>query len=176
MDQKVSRAIEEQGEEFVISREFDAPRELVFRVWTDPEHMQRWWGPKGFKVIHSRMDLRPGGSYHYGMVSPHGQEVWGKFIYREIVRPERIVLVDSFSDRDGNLTRHPMSPTWPLEMLSTFLFSESAGKTTVTIRWRPINATETERKTFLDAKDSMRGGWGGTLDQLAAYLASVAAG
>lgn len=159
--------------EFVISRVFDVPREFMFKVWTDPAHMQRWWGPKDFKVIHSRMDLRPGGSYHYGMKAPDGGTMWGKFVYREIVKPERIVFVDSFSDENGGITRHPMNPSWPLEMLSTITFTEQAGKTTVTVRWAPLNATEDERKTFESGMESMHKGWTGTLDQLAAYLAKA---
>ena len=115
-------------------RSFDAPRELMWKVWTDPAHMQRWWGPKGVTVIHSRMDLRPGGIYHYGMRTPDGHEMWGRFVFREIVEPERLVFVNSFSDEKGGLTRHPASPSWPLEMLSTITFTEQAGKTTVTER------------------------------------------
>src|SRR6266545_2230370 len=108
-----------QSSDFVISRVFDAPRDLVWKAFTEPERMQEWWGPKGFKVIASKMDLRPGGTYHYGMKAPDGSRMWGKFVYREIVRPERIVFVNFFSDESGNITRHPMSPTWPREMLST---------------------------------------------------------
>jgi uncharacterized protein YndB with AHSA1/START domain len=160
-------------EDFVISRVFDAPRDLVWKVFTDPGHMKNWWGPKGFAVRFSKMDFRPGGSYLYGMRSPEGHDMWGKFVYREIVAPERIVLINSFSDEKGGLTRHPMSPTWPLEMLSTFTFAEQDGKTTLTIRWSPYNATEEERKTFDEGRPSMNQGWGGTLGQLEAYLAAV---
>ncbi len=160
---------------FMLSRTFDAPRELVFKAWTDPQHMQHWWGPKGSKVLHSKMDLRPGGTYHYCLQHPDAGEVWGKFVYREIQKPERIVYVGGFSDKDGNFTRHPMSPTWPLEMLSIITFVEHQGQTTVTIRWSPINASETELKTFEDGKPSMQQGWGGSLDQLAEYLARAQA-
>ncbi len=160
-------------EDFVISRVLDAPRELVWKAFTDPEHMRNWWGPKGFTVLVQKMDFRPGGSYHYCMRSPDGHDMWGKFVYREIVAPERIVFVNSFSDEAGGLTRHPMAPTWPLEMLSTFTFAESGGKTMFTVRWRPINATEEERKTFDAGRQGMNQGWGGTLDQLEAYLAKV---
>jgi uncharacterized protein YndB with AHSA1/START domain len=162
-------------QDFVISRVFDAPRELVWKACTEPEHMNHWWGPKGFTMRVSKMDFRPGGSYHYCMRSPDGRDMWGKFVFREIVTPKRIVFVNSFSDENGGLTRHPMSPTWPLEMLSTFTFTETEGKTTLTIRWRPINATETERQTFEDGRKGMDQGWSGTLDQLAEYLASVKA-
>src|SRR5262249_19849622 len=104
--------------EFVISRVFDAPRALVWKALTEPERMKQWWGPKGFKVIASKMDLRPGGIYHYGLQSPDGAPMWGKLTYREIAAPERLVFITSFSDEAGGITRHPMAPTWPLEMLS----------------------------------------------------------
>ncbi|MEA2938406.1 MAG: hypothetical protein QOC56_1910 [Alphaproteobacteria bacterium] len=162
--------------DFVVTRVFDAPRDLVWKAFTDPERMKEWWGPKGFSVIASKMDLRPGGTYHYGMKAPDGAAIWGKFVFREIVAPERMVFINSFSDEAGGLTRHPMSPTWPLEMLSTFTFEDVGGKTKVTIRWAPHNASEEERKTFDAGHDSMRQGWGGTMEQLQTYLAKVQQG
>ena len=163
-----------QSSDFVISRVFDAPRDLVWKAFTEPERMQEWWGPKGFKVIASKMDLRPGGTYHYGMKAPDGSTMWGKFVYREIVAPQRLVFINSFSDESGGITRHPMSPTWPLEMLSTFTFDdEPGGKTKVTIRWSAHKPTAEERKTFDSSHDSMRQGWGGTLDRLTEYLAKA---
>jgi uncharacterized protein YndB with AHSA1/START domain len=174
MSQKTSDEIQSERD-FVISRVFDAPRELVWKAVTDPEHMKHWWGPKGFTPRVAKMDFRPGGVYHYCLRSPDGKEMWGKFVYREIVAPERIVFINSFSDENGGLTRHPMSPTWPLEMLSTFTFAEQDGKTIFTIKWTPYNATEEERKTFDAAHGGMTQGWTGTLDQLAEYLAKVPA-
>jgi uncharacterized protein YndB with AHSA1/START domain len=164
----------ETGTEFVISRVLDAPRDLVWKVFTDPEHMKQWWGPKGFTVFHSKMDLRAGGTYHYGMTSPTGQQMWGKFVFREIVAPERMVFISSFSDAAGGTTRHPMAPSWPLEMFSTFTFEElPGGKTRFTVRWSPHNATADEQKTFEAGRDSMRMGWSGTLEQLETYLAKA---
>jgi uncharacterized protein YndB with AHSA1/START domain len=158
--------------DFVIARVLNAPRDLVWKAFTDPERMKEWWGPKGFKVIASKMDLRPGGTYLYGLAPPNGQTMWGKFIFREIVPQQRMVLITSFSDEAAGTTRHPMSPTWPLELLSTFTFEdEPGGKTKLTIRWSPHKSTEEERKTFDAGRDSMRQGWGGTLEQLEAYLA-----
>jgi uncharacterized protein YndB with AHSA1/START domain len=160
--------------DFVISRVFDAPRELVWKCFTDPERMKEWWGPKGFTVITSKMDLRPGGSYLYGMKAPDGSAMWGKFRYREIVAPEKMVVINSFSDEAGGITRHPMSPTWPLEMLSTFTFEElPGGKTKLTVRWSTHNATAEEQKTFDASHDSMRMGWGGTMERFEAYLAKA---
>ena len=156
---------------FTISRVFDAPRALVWKAWTERDRLMQWFGPKGFTMTAATLDLRSGGVFHYCLRSPDGKEMWGKFVYREIVAPERIVLVNSFSDAKGGLTRHPMSPTWPLEMLSTTTFVEHEGKTTLTVLWAPLNPTEEERKTFDAAQDGMRQGWTETMDQLAAYLA-----
>jgi uncharacterized protein YndB with AHSA1/START domain len=157
--------------QFQISRVFDAPRDLVWRVFTEPEHLMHWWGPKGFTMVSCKVDLRPGGVFHYCMRSPNGDEGWGKWVYREIAAPERLVTVVSFTDDEGNLLRHPMSPTWPLEMLHTVILTEREGKTTLTAYAVPTNATEEERKTFRAAHGSMEQGFIGTLDQLDAYLA-----
>ena len=109
---------------FVITRIFDAPRELVFRVWTEAEHLKQWFGPKGFTMLVAKMDFRPGGMFHYCMHSPNGKEMWGKFVYREIVPPVKIIWVNSFSDKDGGLTRHPFSSAmWPLQMLTEVMFT-----------------------------------------------------
>lgn len=158
---------------FVISKTFNAPRDLMWKAWTESERMARWFGPKGVTIIHSKNDLRPAGVYHYGMRTPDGKEMWGKWIYREIAKPKRLVFVNSFSDEKGGITRHPLAPEWPLEMLSTITFDEKGGKTTVTVKWAPINATEAERKTFDAGRASMTQGWSGTFEQLEAYLPQV---
>jgi len=159
---------------FVISRVLDAPRDLVWKCFTDPEHMKQWWGPKGFKVLATKMDLRVGGTYLYGMSSPDGSPMWGKFVYREIVPPERLDFINSFSDEKGGTTRHPGHISWPLEMHSTFTFEElPGGKTKFTVSWEPHNATEEERNTFEAGRDSMQMGWSGTLDKLEAFLAET---
>jgi uncharacterized protein YndB with AHSA1/START domain len=161
------------GFEFVIRREFAAPLDRVWQAWTDPERMAQWWGPKGFSCRIVKLDLRPGGICHYRLTSPEGQIMWGKLVYREIVPQERLVFIVSFSDRHETITTHPLSPDWPRQIHSTVSFSEKAGKTTITVRWVPYEATDPERKIFEDGKDSMQAGWTGTLDQLEAYLAKA---
>ena len=160
----------ENPDVFTIERTFDSLRELVWKAWTEAECMKQWWGPKGFTVRHCKIDLRPGGVLHYCLRSPDGKDMWGKFVYREIIRPERLVFINSFSDEKGGVTHHPMSPNWPLEMLSTVTFTVHGGKTKITVQWAPHSATELERKTFEDGRQSMQQGWTGTLDQLADYL------
>jgi uncharacterized protein YndB with AHSA1/START domain len=166
--------VEATSKDFVISRVFDAPRDLVWKAFTDPENMKHWWGPKGFTVFASKMDFRVGGTYLYGMTAPDGAPMWGKFVYREIAPPERMVFVNSFSDEAGGTTRHPGHRDWPLEMLTTFTFEElPGGRTRFATQWRPLNATPAEQKTFDANHDSMRMGWTGTLDRLEAYLAKA---
>lgn len=163
--------------DFVISREFDAPRDLVWKAFTEAARMKHWWGPKGFTVIAANMDFRVGGSFHYGMKAPDGSPMWGKMRYREIVAPEKIVLINSFSDEAGGITRHPGHMLWPLEMHTVLTFEElPGGKTKFTVHWQAYNATAEEQKTFDTNHDSMRMGWGGTMDQLEAYLAKARGG
>ena len=159
------------SKDFVISRVLNAPRDLVWKCFTDPERMKQWWGPKGVKILKSQMDLRVGGTYHYGMQQPDGTVMWGRQIYREITPPQRLVLINSFSDEAGGLGRHPLAPTWPIEMMSVFTFEDQpGGKTKFTVRWSPHNATEEEKKTFDAGHASMTGGWNGSLDVLENYL------
>lgn len=159
--------------EFIISRTFDAPRDIVWRAWTDAEELKKWFGPKGCTLPYAKMDLRPCGIFHYAMRTPDGVEMWGKWIFREIDAPKKLVLVSSFSDAQGGITRHPLSDTWPLETLATTIFEETGGKTTVTLRWSPVDANEMEVRTFDGAHESMRAGWGGTFEQLGDYLSRL---
>ncbi len=90
------------------------------------------------------------------------------------VAPERLHFINFFSDEKGGVTRHPLAPSWPLELLSTFTLEEANGKTRFTVRWSPHNATKEERETFdsPEMRIGMTNGWTGTLDQLEAYLAA----
>jgi uncharacterized protein YndB with AHSA1/START domain len=160
---------------FVISREFAASRERVWRAWTERERLVQWFGPKGCSIPIARLDFRPGGEFHYCMLTAEGLEMWGKWIFRDIVPPERIVLANSFSNRDGELARPPFPGAWPLQMLTESTFVERSNKTTITLNWVPLDATGEECRTFDHARDSFRQGWSGTFDQLEGYLANTAA-
>jgi uncharacterized protein YndB with AHSA1/START domain len=160
------------AETFVIARVFDAPRDLVWKTWTETEHLKRWWGPKGFTVAHCTMDLRPGGVFHYCLKAPDGSVMWGRWVFREIVAPERLVSLSAFSDEKGGLARPPWGGDWPPEILSVVRFADKGGgRTEVTVAWVPETGTEADRAAFVAGFDSMRQGWGGTFDQFAAYLA-----
>jgi uncharacterized protein YndB with AHSA1/START domain len=175
---------ERTSEPFVITRRLAAPRSLVFAAFTQGEHLRHWMGPKGFTMSHCAVDLRPGGTFHYCLVAieaPGAQRaadaqdlpsMWGLWTFREIVPPERLVVVTQFSDAAGGLARSPFPGPWPLRTLSTTTFDDDgAGGTLVTLRWAALDATEEEERAFDAAHASMTQGWSGTFEQLEDYLA-----
>ena len=108
--------------EIVMTRVFDAPRNLVWQAWTDPKHVPQWWGPRGWSLSACEIDLRPGGSYRYVMRSPNGADHPMKGAYREVVPTSRIVYTDQFDE--------PGMP--PMESVITMVLEERSGKTTLT--------------------------------------------
>ena len=167
--QPVSETI---AKEFIISRTFNAPRELVWKAWTEAKAFEEWWGPKGCAVEIEEFDMKPGGKFHYSMQMPNGCVMWGIIHYRELVKPEKIVFVNSFSNEAGEITRAPFSETWPKEVLNVATFTEQANETLMELRGRPINVTPEEQATFEGMFGSMQQGFGGTFDQLEVYLAT----
>lgn len=160
---------------FVLTREFAAPRPLVWTAWTELDRLKKWWGPKGFTMQSCTLDLRPGGRFHYNMRGPAGAvmaDMWGKLVYREVVAPERLAFVTSFSDPSGNTVRAPFSANFPLEVLSTLTFAEHGNGTKLIMRGEPINASDGERAFYQQMFPSMQHGWTGSLDQLAELLAA----
>ena len=160
--------------EFALERAFDAPRELVFRAWTEPKHLSQWYGCVS-QLTKCDVDLTVNGGYRYTMGAAGAQPIGTIFgVYREIAAPERLVFVNSFSDAAGGLTRAPfpqLKDLWPLEVLNVMTLTEAGGKTTLMLRGSPINASAEERAVYAAHTDSMRQGFGGTFDQLAGFLA-----
>lgn len=159
-----------KSNEFVITRIFNAPRELVWKAWTEPRNLEHWWGPEGFEIRVSTFNLKPGGIVHYRMQAADSPAMWGKFVYREIDAPGRLVFVNSFSDEGGNIIRPPFDQNWPKEILNTLTLTGQDGKTKLILSSWPVHATDEERKTFEDNFDSMNQGFGGTFDQLEGHL------
>lgn len=114
--------------EIVSTRVLDAPRERVFRAFSDPDHLARWWGPKGFRNTFHELDLRPGGFWRFTMHGPGGSDYENENVFLEVVRPERIVF------------RH-LEPVHGFQM--TILFAEQDGKTRLT--WRMLFDSAAER-------------------------------
>ena len=144
--------------ELVITRIFEAPRSLVFKAWADPEHMVRWFGPKGFtSTIVGKIDVRPGASYRIHMRGPDGDDHWSQGVYREIVEPERLAFAGCWADAEGK----PKGP----ESTITVTFEDLGGKTRLTLRQRVFES--------VSARDAHRGGWTSSLERLAEYLTTV---
>ena len=144
--------------ELTVTRIIDAPRELVFRLWTDPEHAARWWGPQGFTTISCEMDVRPGGAYRACMRSPEGTRHCRRGIYREITAPERLVFTFAWEDAGGNPGH---------ETVVTVTFVEIGGKTELTLH-QAVFETVT-------ARNEHQRGWTSTIERFAEYLASQSA-
>lgn len=157
--------------QFNISRTVDAPRALVWKAWTDPEALKHWWSPKGFKNTFNKVDLRPGGMFHYGLETPQGQKFCGRFIYREVVPLKRVVYVMSFADENAEIVRNLWNDKWPLEILTTMTLTEQDRKTEIRLTSVPVNATPEEMAAFEEGKPSMQAGFKGTFDQLVEFLA-----
>lgn len=159
---------------FVMTRVFDAPRELVYQAWTREDHLAKWFGPKDVLIAKCSLDLRAGGQFHFAFQMPDGGLMWNKWVFREIAPPERLVFIVSFSDESGSITRAPFDHNWPAEMLSVVTFANHAGigrGTVVTVHWTAHNASAAEQKTFDHGHATMGSGWKSTLDELADFLA-----
>ncbi|ASR48032.1 ATPase [Paenibacillus kribbensis] len=133
----------------VLERIFDAPHDLVFRMFKEPEHLKRWWGPKGWEIPVCNIDFRPGGVWHYCMKCVdqnqgqfYGMESWGKGVYKEIVEPEKIIYTDYFSDAEGNINE-----SMPASLI-TMEFIDLGGKTKLVSRSE--YATVEALKTVMD--------------------------
>jgi uncharacterized protein YndB with AHSA1/START domain len=139
----------------VLTRIFDAPRELVWKAWTQPERLARWFGPRGFTSTVLEADFRPGGEYRFHMRSPEGDDHWQRGTYREIVPPERLVSTFVWTDAEGKATRP--------ETLLTVSLAEHGQKTMLTLHQAVFES--------VTARDLHGEGWTSSLDRLAEYLA-----
>ncbi|AIE87916.1 SRPBCC family protein [Fimbriimonas ginsengisoli] len=129
--------------EVLITRVFDAPRELVFRAWTDPEHLRHWFAPHGCEVEILSLDVRPGGEFRYGIRPPKGADCWCRGTYLEVTSPERIVYSIALTDEHGRFTDSVTAgkdPDWPAETVVTVTFAERAGKTEVTLHQNALES------------------------------------
>ena len=169
MAQESSRSVTEPaGRDLVIERVFDAPRELVWKAWTEPERTMRWWGPKGFTSPHCEINLRAGGKYLFAMQSAEfngGQPIWSTGVYREIVAMERIVCTDSFADEHGNVvpgSHYGLGADFPHELRVILTFDDLGGKTRLTLRHAGMPAGEMSEGASV--------GWSESFDKLAEVL------
>lgn len=159
-------------EKFVINRTFDAPIDLIFKMWTDPEHFSKWLAPKGFDMEFIKAEIKPGGSSLFCMKAANDFKMYGRADYLEIEKPYCIVYRQQFCDENEKILRHPMSQTWPETMLTIVtLTEEEPGRIRVTINWEPYGkTTEEELDTFIKGRSGMTQGWTGSFDKLEEYL------
>lgn len=159
---------------FVINRVFEIDIARMYQVWTKPEHLMEWTAPAGFKGRYLSANIHAGGESFYEMTG-NGLTMYGKAKYLELLEPDRLVYTQIFADRNGEVTRHPMAPTWPECLKTTVcLYGEAAMQTRIELQWEVFGeATEQERATFGAAKNGMAHGWTGSFDKLEAYLSVV---
>jgi uncharacterized protein YndB with AHSA1/START domain len=141
--------------DLTVTRLIDAPRMLVFKAWTQPEHAARWWGPKGFTTISCQMDARPGGHYRTSMRSPSGSIHIRSGVYKDVTNPERIVLTFGWEDDAGRVGH---------ETIVTVTFEDLGARTRLTLHQAFF---ETER-----TRNEHVAGWASCLERLAEYMAS----
>jgi uncharacterized protein YndB with AHSA1/START domain len=146
--------------EFTLTRIFDSPRDLVFKAWTDPQHLAQWWGPKLFTNPVCELDLRPGGALRIVMRAPNGSEFPMIGVFREIAAPERLVFTNIAVDAAGNHL---------IEGLTTVTFAEHNGKTRLTLHTRAAALTA-QAVRMIEGMDT---GWTQSIDKLEAYLAGL---
>lgn len=151
--------------EIVITRQFDAPRDLLFKVWTEPEHIEKWWGPRGFSTEVKGVDLRPGGKWEYVMKGPDGAEYPVNGVFSEVDRPERIVTTDEFGEGDHRSS----SVGLPQGIVVTALFEDLGQRSRLTIRI--AHPTALDRQKHIDM--GVVAGWNSSLDCMAEYLAEI---
>ncbi|MHB8780923.1 MAG: SRPBCC family protein [Candidatus Geothermincolia bacterium] len=152
--------------DLVITRSLDAPAEVVWRYWTEPEYFKRWWGPEGFTCPVAEIDLREGGRYLNAMRSPDGEDYWSTGVYEEIVPMERLVLTDSFADENGNVVPasfYDMPDDIPLETSYEVTFAQVDGITKMTLRGMMLPG---------EMGDQAKQGWEQSFDKLAQAIAT----
>ncbi len=155
----------DQGD-LVITRVFNAPREDLWKYWTEPVSFMRWWGPLHFTTPYSEIDFRVGGKYLNCMESPDGRKYWSRGVYTEIVAPEKITATDSFSDETGGIvpaSEYGMTGGLPDEFMMTMMFRDDGGRTIFTLIHSGLPEGE--------GKEMARQGWNESFDKLDECLA-----
>lgn len=155
MVQKTTTATRASAFELVIRRIFDAPPSLLFKMWTTPEHLVQWFGPRGFTASSADMDVRPGGVYRAAIRSSEGKDYWFGGVYREVVEPA--LLAFTFAWETGNRSG--------VETLITVTFTARNRKTVMTLRQAPFRSRE--------LRDTSYSAWSEEFDKLDAYVAKV---
>lgn len=164
MTAKNEMNVETKERELIVTREFDAPRELVFKAYSSCEHLKNWWGTHSWPIDECSIEFKEGGTWHYCLRGPNdGDESWGKSIFQEINEPELIVYKDFFSDKDGNINKEIPG------MLITIELHKQGNKT------KMVSNTLFDSPEVLQQTVEMGvvEGFGETWDRLEEYVTSV---
>ncbi|MBL4671181.1 MAG: SRPBCC domain-containing protein [Arenicella sp.] len=159
----------------VITREFNAPRQLVFDAWTQVKHLNNWMFPMpGCTCEFVSAEIENEGSSLHKVTMPNGHEMWLYTKYEEVTPPEKLVFLQYMSNENGEIVPMAHIPNWPKDMLATLLFEEiSAKKTKLTFLWEPRNPSDLEAKAFENTRSDHGKGWGAGMEQLELYLSSI---
>ncbi len=143
--------------EYVLDRVFNAPREMVWRAWTEPELLARWYGPNVETVIH-KFELKAGGLW-LGEMRWDGKSNFSRSVFQRVTPPERLVWHQSTSDAEWNVIANPMMPDWPRVIVTDVAFEDMGATTKVRLTWVPLEPTEAEIACFAAAMERFGGGW-----------------
>ncbi len=158
---------------YTLTRTFAAPRDLVWRCWTDPELLGRWYGPGVETVVH-QVTAKAGGQWLHEMKLPSGS-MFQRMDNTEVVAPERIVMLMSSADANWAVTDNPMMQNWPRILRTEVTFSEVDGGTEMVLTWTPHEASQAEIDAFASALSSLDQGWGRGMDIMAEILEELTA-
>ncbi|RFS14363.1 SRPBCC domain-containing protein [Emticicia sp. C21] len=158
--------------DFVISYEFNAPKELVFNAFSKAEALNEWWGPLQTKNSVVSLDFRPGGIFHFKMESP-GTTNYGRFIFGSIQPYDLLEFTNSFADEHANVVPAPFDISIPDRIFYRIIFSETNGKTTITMTGQPVDATPEQETGFHSINASMQEGFGASFKQLTTFLSKI---
>lgn len=157
--------------EYINDRMFDAPKDMVWKAWTDPELLQRWYGPGVETIIH-KFDLRAGGVWLNEMKWGENSDL-SKMEFQEVTPKDKLIWHQSSTDADWNIVSNPMMENWPRTLLTTVTFEDMGAQTKVRLIWIPLNATDAEIACFAGAMEGLGNGWGkgfAILDEMLAEL------
>ena len=157
----------------ILTRDFNAPMQLVYEAWTQAEHLCQWQAP-GAEILceYLSADIRTGGSALHKMVMPNGKQMWLLTEYQQLDPYTTIVFIQHHSNEKGEILP-PMMPNWPKEIRATITLSEANRVTTMRFVWQPIDPTEAEAQAWEASRADHGKGWGGSFELLEAYLAQI---
>ena len=160
--------------EFVLNRVFDAPQEMVWRTWTDPELLARWYGPGVETIIH-KFDLEPGGLW-LGEMKWGDKSMLSKVVFQEVSPTEKLTWLHSSCDAEWNVISNPMMPDWPQTILTIVTLEQRGQKTHLRLTWIPHEASEAEIACFSGSVENMGKGWGSGFAIIDEILVELQAG